>query len=332
MKNMWLRAEEQAAVKPTQVVKPRCRQLQVRDRPHVASDGSSYHRRQTAPSNIKKKSSPETPSSHVFGIRKDMVSEVIRKPYQSSDQRTSFWINSDSSTERKLLRAKKLLAGVMKRECTAHDGIPKPANHVVRNIEKIEHPHLQRSRTIPRFSFIDDDFLTFGTFDVVMRPGWDESLLISADEKIAENRRNRVKLMKEKLVELNAIIGTVKDVMVAYSGDGTCYIKDHMVFAVPIYLNNHEMHAWRTVSNLLYTYGQSFSLGHMEQIADLCGSNDAKDNSKIDMRKFRFQHPEIYHFVCYCNLLLGGSKSFISARFMLLRDLSMLLKLIRQVR
>jgi hypothetical protein len=293
-------------------------------------------------------------SSH-FGIRKDFMTETVRNPYQTSE-RYPFWINGEQSTERQLARAQKLLAGVMKRDSTVHDGVPRPASHVARKFEKQDHPTIyHRCESIPRFSFLHKDFLTFGTFDVYLRPGWDESLLLSAEEKDATERRKRVQAMKDKLIELNAITTTVKDVLSAYSEDNMHFLKDNMSFSVPVYLNNHEIHAWRTVSNLLFTYGESFNLSHMEELAAMCGLTDnnnsnVNSNSKatttttattattatatanIDMSSFRERHPEVFHFVCYCNLLLGGTKSFVSAKYMLLRDFVMLLKFLQQVK
>lgn len=345
MKNTWLRAEEQAArssrssysssspgMNKNTTKGKGCKLLQVRDRePVVMTPAQTRPRTVTVPPPHKRVNSETLSPEPTFAVRRDMVIETIRTPYRVSDQRSAFFINSDSSTERKLQRAKKLLEGVMKRDCITHDGIPKPGNHIVRKLEKTEHPTIKRALSVPRFSFIDEDFLTFGTFDVKLRPGWDESVLATADQKEVERRRERVRIMKEKLTEMNAITNTVKEVITSYSKEKMMYIKDCMSFTVPVYLNNHEIHAWRTLSNLLFTYGQSFNLNHMEELADFCGLDDRKDNSKFDLRRFRFQHPEIFHFVCYCNLLLGGTKSFSSARFMLLRDLEILLGLIQRV-
>mmetsp|Transcript_37324 Transcript_37324/g.69524 ORF Transcript_37324/g.69524 Transcript_37324/m.69524 type:complete len:856 (+) Transcript_37324:176-2743(+) len=334
MKNTWLRAEEQTVVKPSPALQG-CKQMKLRDRAPVVMTPA-----QTRPVSVivpprdqrqRPETSPACPG-HSFAIRKDMISETIRSTYRdsASTDRSPFWINGDSRTKRKLKRANKLLQGVLK-SCTAHDGVPKPGNHIVRKLEKTLHPTLKRAQSVPRFSFIDEDFITFGTFDVELRPGWDDSLLISADEKIAEERRQRVKIMKEKLLEMNAITNAVKEVITTYSRSNVEYIKDNMRFTVPVYLNNHEIHAWKVLSNLLYTYGRSFQLMHMEEISDICGLDDRKENPKIDLRRFRFQHAEIFHFICYCNLLLGGTKSFVSARFMLLRDLEMLMGLIQHI-
>ena len=210
-------------------------------------------------------------------------------------------------------------------------------------MEMIKNPQLKRSKSLVRYHFGNSNFLTFGSFDVFLRPGWDRSLRVkTAEEKTTAERRKRMQRMKDQLAELNAITATVKEVLMAYTGEPMCYLKDKMSFSVPIFLNNHEIHAWRTVKNLLYTYGESFSLSHMEELGAICGLVDSssasdsthnkKETTPMNARLFREEHPEIFHFVCYCNLLLGGTKSFASAKFMLLRDFAMLLKFIQQVR
>lgn len=187
--------------------------------------------------------------------------------------------------------------------------------------------------TMPRSTIKYDDFMAFGTFDMSQRPGWDENYRVCRDEDHTQRLKQKAQLLKQRKAELGAITGAVREVMGAYSPHAPAIIKNSHKFSVPVYLNNHEIHAWRTLSNLLTTHGHSFSFSDVEGLAELCRVKEDGDSTgrEVDLRRFRFQHPEVFHFVCYCNLLLGGTKSFASARFTLLWDLAMLLRLIQQV-
>ena len=322
MKNTWLRRDEHVALGRGDK-KLGCKVMSIKQR-----EPSPPARPRTSPSSGIC-TSPVKATSYNFAIRKDMRSNGIRTPYRTSE-RVPFFINSDNTSQRSMKRAKNLLEGVLKRDCTAHDGIPKPANHIVRKIENIKHPEFKRTESFPRFNFKNENFLSFGCFDTTDRPGWDESPVLSAENKKALQRKRKVRQMKMRLVEINVITNTVKDVLTAFLSDNKpSLIKDNMSFSVPIYLNNHEIHAWRTLSNLQLINGESFSLIHMEELCDICKSSG--DDGQLDATRFRIRHPEIYHFVCYCNLLLGGTKSFSSAKFLLLRDISLLLNFVQKV-
>ena len=237
-------------------------------------------------------------------------------------------VNEEVCSRKQLLQAKRLLEGVMRRDCTKSDGVAKPANHIVREIEKKQKSCvIKRSKTFKRYNFLTKDFISFGTYDVYNRPDWN-----SHSDDQHSTQREKLKRTREKLAELNAITATAREVISTYSRGKRVYICNDIPFLVPVYLNNHEIHAWRTAQNLLDLHSRSVSQSHLEELASICGVEDSDGSDPLkDKERVRCEHPEVYHFVCYCNLLLGGTQSFLSAKYLLLRDIAALLKFIQQV-
>jgi hypothetical protein len=295
-----------------------------------------------------------------------------RKPKEDELQgKNNHWIAGYTSfhkpqrvplLDKKILKKTKTLLRKVETTPPAHgvDGPGAPGGHIARVVTQIhsesrdkssEHTLLLRQESKP-YQFTEDvnSMISFGHYDINSRPKWEERFREYPKEIAAKELEKRMKQRSEEKMLASsdsAIMVIMRDILDMYTTKFQPPKTQTGRFQSPDNLNLDETHVWLRLRIGLYKAGEAITHRQLEVLASLCrqyraascqpnaSSSSATTASSIsfERKQPKVKIPSVLvHFMRYLNLILGGSHSFRSAQFMLLRDLTYLLKLIQNVR
>lgn len=225
------------------------------------------------------------------------------------------------NTER-LIASTSRIANTASKDPRYNGGPGYPGGHIARALgRKSSAGNLSRSSTKP-FNF-SEQYLSFGRYDVDSRPRWDQRFNHHqrdlAKEAEAERRSKRV---EEKTLSVSdkAIVAIIRDVINMYTTRFVLPRSLQQAIAVPLHLNADEAHVWLRIRLTLHNCGQLITQKNIEQIQALCNhSSEGMTN------------PLIVHLLRYLHHLLGGGASYKTAKHILTKNTSYLLRLLQEV-
>jgi hypothetical protein len=261
-----------------------------------------------------------------------------------------------SLTKNTLKKTRTLLHKAESRGPRYPGGPGNPGGHIARQVSKyrsetnlsISGPGqgqglLLRQESKP-YIFTEDteQMISFGHFDIASRPNWDPRFQEYPKEIAALELHKRMKQRaKEKVLASSdsAILVIMRDILDMYTSHFHLPDSQDAKFQSPDNLNLDETHVWLRIRIALHKTGEGVTHRHLEALANICRQYRASSSqlhpqsgASSPQRKRRVKVPPVLiHFMRYLNLLLGGSSSFRSAQFILLRDLTYLLKLLQNV-
>lgn len=182
--------------------------------------------------------------------------------------------------------------------------------------------------------------ISFGRFDIEARPKWDPRFQQYPKEVAARELDKRMKKRaKERVLATSdsAILVIMRDILEMYTSKFHIPVSQDAKFQAPDHLNPDEIHVWLRLRIALHKAGEGTTHRQLEALANICRQYRADWSQRNLSSSLPHKHarvkipPILIHFMRYLNLILGGSSSFRSAQFILLRDLNYLLKLIQNV-
>jgi hypothetical protein len=341
MKNIWLRERE---------LSPKRLRHDVEYRPFSAScDGTE----KMPPISSKRRPSTSNDSGGASIARKNL-------PWKDGYTRLHKSICAPSLDKRTLKKTKTLLHKAESSDVRYVGGPGSPGGHIAREVSKYRSDSNQcnppasgqgvllRQESKP-YIFTEDieKFISFGHFDIDSRPQWDPRFREYPKERATLELTKRMKQRaKEKVLASSdsAILVIMRDILEMYTSKFHLPNSQDAKFQSPDNLNLDETHVWLRIRIALHKAGEGVTHRQLEALANICRqyraasshpgstSQSREGGASSPEKKLRVKIPSILiHFMRYLNLLLGGSSSFRSAQFILLRDLTYLLKLLQHV-
>jgi hypothetical protein len=229
---------------------------------------------------------------------------------------------------REISKSRRILGTAEKTDFSVVNKIGAPGGHIARmEADKRGERSPTKSSGLKMFCFSEniDDLLSYNTKesneDV---PDWEPRFICDHIERAAkakEKRQQKRAHLRSLNMGLNAINVTMHDIVSMYT---TAHAEGSLTGATvetPIHLNDDEAHVWQKLRASLYNCGQQFTHKAMDEIAARHRDPESVANN----------NPIFTHFLQYMNIVLGGTNSLASAKVILLKDLSYLLKLIQDV-
>jgi hypothetical protein len=329
MKNIWLRERALSPKRPT------LSRSEVEYRPISASSASNIKMPPITRKNPNDLLSPKSSQHWIDGYT------GYHKP-----QRIPF-INKKT-----LKKTRSLLKKVESHPTYGVDGPGAPGGHIARKVNKMISESketiapkalLLRQQSKP-YQFTEDlnSMISFGHSDITSRPLWEDRFPEYPKEIAAMELEKRMKQRADEKIlatSESAILVIMRDILDMYTTKFHSPKTQSGKFQSPDHLNLDETHVWLRLRISLQKAGEAITHRQLEALGNLCRqyrashSSTTTDSSTSPRKLPRVKIPPILiHCLRYLNLLLGGSHSFRSAQFILLRDLTALLKLIQNVR
>lgn len=289
----------------------------------------------TAPEKIQKSPSSGTNSKPNSRRRKSSSPQYEATSFSSPNSRynsrpgTAQWnmrkpkVLTPLSLERDVIKARRVLDRAVKEDFTKVNKIGSPGGHIAR-IEADKKGERSPGRIGQKmfcFSENIDDLMSYHTRETVDRPQWSNRFTrdhLDKAEKEVERRKKKRAKQKSMDAGLNAINLTMHDIVAMYTTVQADGIQGSF-HPSPVHLNDDEMHVWQRLRVSLHHTGQFFSHKALDEVAAAAYRLDAPI------------HPIFAHFLQYMNIVLGGTSSLSTARMILLKDVSYVLKLIQEV-
>lgn len=325
MKNIWLRERE---------FSPTRRKHEVEYRPISAAAATSENHSHIPPISPNRPKTNESNIKPIFPCWKGGY-HGVHKPNQVPT------VNKES-----IKKTSKILRKAVKNEVRYPGGPGAPGGHIAREVAQNiarskRHSTVVLLQTTVPYQFTEDTnkMMNFGHYDIEARPKWDPRFPEYPKEIAArELEKRKKKRAKERILATSdsAILVIMRDILEMYTSKFHMPHSQEEKFLSPDNLNPDETHVWLRLRIALYKAGEGVTPRQLVALANICRqyrvswSQQNMSNSPNKHDKIKVP-PILVHFMRYLNLILGGSSSFRSAQFILLRDLNYLLRLIQNV-